>query len=155
MKQMNLSDVLDLAISQEVSANRLYLDLANRAREAGARDALAFMAKEEARHRAILEAYKKGGATTGALGLQEPIDAHLVEAFGSPSWDPNWKPEQVYLMASKQEQVAHEFYQKLAQLHPEGETKTLLLRLAKEELGHKEKMEYLYANTAFPQTDGG
>jgi len=27
--------------------------------------------------------------------------------------------------------------------------------IANEELKHKEKMEYLYANTAFPQTAGG
>jgi hypothetical protein len=27
--------------------------------------------------------------------------------------------------------------------------------MANEELKHKEKMEYLYANTAFPQTAGG
>jgi rubrerythrin len=58
-------------------------------------------------------------------------------------------------MAARQEQVAHEFYEKLAGMHPQGEAREVLLRLAKEELGHKEKMEYLYANTAFPQTDGG
>jgi hypothetical protein len=31
----------------------------------------------------------------------------------------------------------------------------MLHKIANEELKHKEKMEYLYANTAFPQTDGG
>jgi len=40
-------------------------------------------------------------------------------------------------------------------MHPEGPVKDLLKRLAGEELPHKEKVEYLYANTAFPQTDGG
>ena len=28
-------------------------------------------------------------------------------------------------------------------------------RMANEEKKHKEKVEYLYSNTAFPQTDGG
>jgi hypothetical protein len=28
-------------------------------------------------------------------------------------------------------------------------------RMANEELKHKEKVEYLYSNAAFPQTDGG
>jgi rubrerythrin len=46
-------------------------------------------------------------------------------------------------------------YEHLAGMHPEGEVKNLLKQLAKEELSHKEKVEYLYANTAFPQTDGG
>ena len=38
---------------------------------------------------------------------------------------------------------------------PQGDLHTMLLKIASEELKHKEKMEYLYANTAFPQTDGG
>jgi len=33
--------------------------------------------------------------------------------------------------------------------------KDLLNKMASEELKHKEKMEYLYTNTAFPQTAGG
>jgi rubrerythrin len=33
--------------------------------------------------------------------------------------------------------------------------KELLLRMANEEMRHKEKMEYLYTNTAFAQTEGG
>ena len=51
--------------------------------------------------------------------------------------------------------IYHQFYTKLANLHVDGETKTMLLKMANEELKHKEKMEYLYANTAFPQTSGG
>jgi rubrerythrin len=31
----------------------------------------------------------------------------------------------------------------------------MLSKIANEELKHKERMEYLYANTTFPQTDGG
>ncbi len=31
----------------------------------------------------------------------------------------------------------------------------MLLKMANEEMKHKEKVEYLYANTAFPQTQGG
>jgi rubrerythrin len=43
----------------------------------------------------------------------------------------------------------------LAHLHAEGDPREMLLKMANEELKHKEKMEYLYANTAFPQTSGG
>jgi hypothetical protein len=31
----------------------------------------------------------------------------------------------------------------------------MLLRMAQQELRHKEKVEYLYANTVFTQTAGG
>jgi rubrerythrin len=40
-------------------------------------------------------------------------------------------------------------------MHPEGNVRDMLLRMADQELKHKEKVEYLYANTAFPQTAGG
>jgi rubrerythrin len=40
-------------------------------------------------------------------------------------------------------------------MHPEGELKNLFLKFANEELKHKEKVEYLYCNAAFPQTAGG
>ena len=47
------------------------------------------------------------------------------------------------------------FYSELANMNADGELKTMLLKIANEELKHKEKMEYLYSNTAFPQTSGG
>jgi hypothetical protein len=40
---------------------------------------------------------------------------------------------------------------KLASLQPAGEIKVFLEKMAKMELGHKEKMEYLYDNAAFPE----
>jgi len=65
------------------------------------------------------------------------------------------KNEEIYLVASHRELRSYEFYTELANLHIEGELKQILLKMANEELKHKEKMEYLYANTAFPQTSGG
>ena len=43
----------------------------------------------------------------------------------------------------------------LADQHAAGEAREMLLQMANEELKHKEKVEYLYSNTAFPQTAGG
>jgi rubrerythrin len=40
-------------------------------------------------------------------------------------------------------------------MHSDPEVKNMLLKMASEELKHKEKMEYLYSNTAFAQTAGG
>ncbi len=51
--------------------------------------------------------------------------------------------------------AAHEFYLSLAAVHPDGEAKNILLKMAEEELKHKEKMEYFYTNAAFVQTEGG
>jgi len=61
----------------------------------------------------------------------------------------------VYLVAAHREQNSYKFYSELADLHPEGELKVIFKKIASEELKHKEKVEYLYSNAAFPQTDGG
>jgi len=58
-------------------------------------------------------------------------------------------------LASHRELKSYTFYTERAKLHPGGYNKEMLLKIANEELKHKEKMEYLYANTALPQTAGG
>jgi rubrerythrin len=57
----------------------------------------------------------------------------------------------IYLVAANRELNSYHFYLSLAEIHPSGEARDLLHRMAQEELKHKEKMEYLYANTAFPR----
>jgi rubrerythrin len=155
MGAMKMEGLLEAAISREADAHRMYTDLAARMTDAGARDALLFMAREEARHRDLLEDYRGGKVGAGAIGLHEAVDARVVEALGAPEWGPSLKPEEIFLLAARKEGEAHAFYRVLAEAHPPGEVRDLLLGLSREELAHKEKMEYLFANTAFPQTDGG
>ena len=61
----------------------------------------------------------------------------------------------IYLIAAHRELNSYNFYKELAAIQPDGDVKEMLLKMANEELKHKEKVEYLYANTAFPQTEGG
>ncbi|MBW2011836.1 MAG: hypothetical protein JRI32_09435 [Deltaproteobacteria bacterium] len=83
------------------------------------------------------------------------VDYKIAEYQEEPEITKDMRSEDVFLVASHREARAHRFYSELAQLHPKGETREMLLKMANEELKHKEKMEYLYANTAFPQTAGG
>ena len=63
---------------------------------------------------------------------------------------------EIFLVASHREFRAYKFYSELAMLYDTGDAvHDMLHKIANEELKHKEKMEDLYANTAFPQTDGG
>jgi rubrerythrin len=72
-----------------------------------------------------------------------------------PDIKKNIKSSEVYLIAANRELNAYNFYKSLADSYPAGDVKDLLNKMASEELKHKEKMEYLYTNTAFPQTAGG
>ena len=61
----------------------------------------------------------------------------------------------VFLLAANREKASHELYLSLSQIHPDGTARRMLEELASQELEHKQKVEFLYTEVAFPQTAGG
>ena len=155
MSETTLKEVIDQAIEREEDSFTFYEHLKDIVLDEISQDTLGFMAKEELKHKRILEQYKKGELGKDALSLRKVVDAQVVEALGPPDVTERLDHKDIFLVAAEREKASHEFYTKLAELQPEGELKKLLSKLAQEELAHKEKAEYLYCNAAFPQTDGG
>lgn len=155
MTPKDLSAVLDMAIEKEIEAQAFYLDLHNRVEDPEAKQALHFMAGEEKKHEEFLTNYKKAGMGGESLKQTQVVDYKIAEHLEKPDVSGRLESKDVYLIAAHRELNSYNFYNALAEIHPEGETKTMLLRMANEELKHKEKVEYLYSNTAFPQTAGG
>ena len=155
MSDFTLSQVLDMAIQREQDAYFFYTDLLERVFDEAARETLAFVAEEERKHRRFLVDYKNQGPEKGALRTSHPVEYKLAEYMEKPEPVPEMTSSEVYLTAAHRELSSHRFYTGLAKIHPQGPIHDMLLKMASEELKHKEKMEYLYANTAFPQTDGG
>ena len=152
-KKMN--EVIDLAIQREEEAYEFYMDIHGKVDDTGVKDTLEFIAGEEKKHKAFLVGYRDGNYGQDALRMADVVDYKIAEHLDEPDVDSNMNSSDVYLIASHRESKSHQFYTELANLHPEGETKSMLYKMANEELKHKEKMEYLYTNTAFPQTSGG
>jgi len=155
MKTLTTQEILQRAITFEELSYNFYQRLKEVVLDAMTKDSLDFLAREELRHREFLENYLQGRLQGGLLGLKESHDARIAEAFESPEPTSDLLQKDAFLIAAEKEKKSHEFYQKLAGLHPGGELRELLLKLAQEELAHKEKVEYLYVNAAFPQTSGG
>jgi len=155
MTDTSLSDVLDTAIQREREAYRFYTDLKARVQENSAREAIAFIAAEERRHEAFLLDYKAGKLGPGGLQMRQAIQYKVAEYLEEPEIVEDMSSADVFLVAAHRESRSNMFYAELAALHEDGDLREMLLKMANEELKHKEKMEYLYANTAFPQTDGG
>ncbi len=149
------SDILDLAIQRETEAYDFYMDIYNLVEDASVKDTLEFIAGEEKKHKAFLVNYREGQYGADGLRMAATIDYKIAEYLEEPGIEENMSRQDVYLIASHRERRSHQFYTELANLHAEGDTKMMLLNMANEELKHKEKMEYLYANTAFAQTSGG
>ncbi len=150
-----IADVIELAINREEEAYDFYMDIHKKVQDAGVRDTVAFIAGEEKKHKAFLVGYRDGNYGSEALRMADVVEYKVAEYLEEPEISQGSRSEDVYLVAAHRESRSHQFYSELANMHAGGELKTMLLKMANEELKHKEKMEYLYANTAFPQTSGG
>ncbi len=155
MKNHTLESIIELAIINEQEAYDSYMELHKIVNDKDAKDTLKFLAEEEKQHKAYLQKYRDGSFRENSLPLNAPVAYKIVENMGKPEARKDIKTKEVYLIAAGKELDAHEFYKSLASMHPEGNVRDMLLRMADQELKHKEKVEYLYANTAFTQTAGG
>jgi rubrerythrin len=150
-----VSDIIAMAIKREEEAYDFYMDIYAKASDPALKGTLEFIAGEEKKHKAFLVSYRDGNFGTKALKMSDFVDYKVAEYLEEPEIDQGSKPEDIYLAASYRELRSFHFYTEMANLHADSEIKEMLLKMANEELKHKEKMEYLYANTAFPQTSGG
>ncbi|HPC47122.1 MAG TPA: ferritin family protein [Deltaproteobacteria bacterium] len=155
MEQKRLGDYIDIAIQREEEAYQFYTELSGRVADRSAKDALELLAGEEKKHKAFLVTYRDGGYAKDALRMNAPIDYKIAQHMDRPDIQADMSSKDVFLIAAHRELNSYNFYTGLAELHPEGELREIFLKMASEELRHKEKAEYLYANAAFAQTDGG
>jgi len=151
----NLASVIKMAIDKEQEAYDFYMGLYNIVEDKDAKDNLKFIAQEEAKHKDFLTNCQKGLSCATELKMDAAVDYQIVEHYNKPDIKKNINSSEVYLVAANRELNAYNFYKSLADSYPAGEVKDLLTKMANEEMKHKEKMEYLYSNTAFPQTAGG
>jgi len=155
MEDERLKDIIEIAIQREQEAHDFYMDLYEKVADQSSKDALQWVAAEEQKHKAFLVKYRDGNLGSKAMRIRDVEYYKIAEYQKEPEIAKDMRREDVFLVASHRELNAYNFYTEMAGLHPDGETKTVLLKIANEELKHKEKMEYLYANAAFPQTAGG
>jgi len=150
-----LLTLIDTAIKREEDAYTFYMDIHGKVKDPATRETIQWIAGEEQKHKAFLVQYRKGDFGASGLKLSDVVYYKIAEHQNEPEVKAAMDSSEVYLVASHRELRSHQFYVALAHQHPGGEARDMLLKMANEELKHKEKMEYLYANTAFPQTSGG
>ncbi|MBE9546502.1 MAG: ferritin family protein [Proteobacteria bacterium] len=155
MKEKNLGSLIDIAIEREEEAYGFYMGLHDRIEDKSVKDTLKFLADEEQKHKEFLVSYREGRYGSDSLRLTDVVDYKIAEYLEEPDIKKDMDSKDVYLVAAHRELQSYNFYKALADLHPDGEAKKMLLKMANEEMKHKEKVEYLYSNTAFPQTAGG
>ncbi|MFC1979406.1 ferritin family protein [Chloroflexota bacterium] len=155
MARLTLGEILGKAIQKEVESRLLYINLSRKTNDQSARDAFRELARQEQGHQNLLQQYLQGELKGGALSSGAAVDYKIAERLEQPEISPDIKLKDAFMLAANREKVSYEFYLGLAQIHPHGKVKRLIEELAEQELGHKHKVEFLYTEVAFPQTDGG
>lgn len=156
MENEKLDELIATAIQREEEAYDFYTGLLDKIRDENAKDVIRFIAEEEKKHRRFLVDYREGKYGAAPMRMTDVVYYQIAEHQKEPPVKADMSSAEVFLVASHREQRSHAFYTDLASLYDEEESvRDMLVRIANEELKHKEKMEYLYGNTAFPQTDGG
>jgi rubrerythrin len=155
MKNTDFDAIIDKAIANEEEASQFYLKLSEMVTDKMAKDTLFYMADEEKKHKKYLLRYRQESFINTAVKDIEEKNNKIAEILHIPRVKPNMESKDVYLLAAERELNSYNFYMGMASLHPDGEIKQMLLKMAAEEMKHKEKVEYLYTNTAFVQTEGG
>jgi rubrerythrin len=150
-----LLSLIDTAIQREEDAYAFYMRIHDKVNDPAVRETIVWIAGEEKKHKAFLVRYRNADFGTSGLRLSDVVYYKIAEYQEEPHVAEDMNSAQVYLVASHRELRSHQFYTALGHEHAAGEAREMLLKMANEELRHKEKMEYLYANTAFPQTSGG
>jgi rubrerythrin len=143
-----LQILIEHAINQEELSHEFYQRMARLVSHQETRDTFEYLAKEELGHKQFLQSC----LTPEGCPLQgRPQDVHLAELMEAPPFSEDLSPKEALVIAMKREEASYHFYQRLASLQPPGEARDFLSKMAQVELGHKEKMEYLYDNVAFPE----
>jgi rubrerythrin len=144
----DLKPLIEQAIRQEELSHEFYSRLAEIVTHGETKETLEWLAKDELEHKAFLESCL---TATGCSLVGRAQDTHLAEIMKTPAINPDLSPKEALMVAMKREEGSYHFYQRLASLQPSGDAKAFLEKMAKMELAHKEKVEYLYANVAFPE----
>ena len=155
MTDDRLAQFIEMAIKREEEAYAFYMELLEKVSDESSQDTLRWIAGEEKKHRAFLVSYRDEGLGRQALRMTDVTYYKIAENQEEPEVKENMDSKDVFLVAAHRERRSHAFYSEIAGLHPEGDTRDMLLRMANEELKHKEKMEYLYSNATYTQTSGG
>ncbi len=143
-----MASVIDRAIANEEAAAAFYRRAAETVSRPDTREALQSLTRDEEEHRRLLEEFRSGarplpeGASRGGT---------LVEALGTPAFTAEMTPADAFLLAANKERLAVEMYQNWGRLYPEGPERELLMKLAEVERRHKERVEAMFSNAAFPE----
>jgi rubrerythrin len=144
----DLLDLIHEAMNQHELARDFYHRMAHLAAHPETRETFEYLEKDAEENKARLHQCL---TPEGCPVVPTVHDVHLAEHLKVPEVTEGLSPKDALVLAIKRSDALCCFYQSLAELQPQGEIRSRLEYLARAELNHKDKLEYLYDNVAFPE----
>ena len=141
MKLDSLDEILRYAIRKEADAAAFYKMSADRSNP-GVKKAFQELAKMEEGHREKLEKFDP--KKIGRIKLKGTPGLGIGEIMEDVPFSSDMNYADLLRMAIKNEEKSQHFYVSLEKMTEEPNLKKLLLVLAQEEAGHKERLEKIY-----------
>lgn len=141
----SIDEVLTFAIRQEEQAEKLYLQLAERALQAHVKKAFEEFAAEERHHKEVLTKMLNDGVLRPSADRVPDLKiAEMMDEI-EPSADLDY--QQILVVAMQREKAAYKMYSALAQIAEDPKLRLTLETLAQEEAKHKLRFETEYDET--------
>lgn len=150
MNQDEFKEIISQAISQELEAFTFYSTVSDKAQDVDLKRLFKDLAQEEAKHQRTLEGFLT--KDPGKMHFSVSPDYKVADALSAPPLTPDLKPVDGLVIAIKKELEAMRMYTQLASASAEATQKNIFLELASMERGHKNKLENIYTNMAFPES---
>ncbi|PKN18583.1 MAG: ferritin [Deltaproteobacteria bacterium HGW-Deltaproteobacteria-6] len=149
MNKNEYKKIISLAIEREVEAYTFYHAVADKAQDKAIKSIFNSLAEEEQMHKITLKEFLNEAPDT--MHFSESADYKIVDALPTPPLTADLKPVEGLVIAIKNELEAMQMYTQLANASTDQAQKNTFLELASMERGHKNKLEDIYTNMAFPE----
>lgn len=148
-RKKEIENLLAMAIRRERDAADFYRQMQQRAGSPATKELFAQLVQDELGHERFLETCTAQPATLAYL--EAGPDFNVADTADLPSITPDMRPVDAIAIAMRKEQQAMDLYHSLAARAADAKLKATFQSLAKMELGHKNRLEAMFVNTAYPE----
>lgn len=142
-------EILKQAVVKEQESFEFYKNALEIVKDAGARQLIDELAKEELSHKERLENFKPGKLKD--VELKKIRDLRICDFLVEEDITEKTGFQGVLIKAMKKEKNAYEFFQRMIKAIDDAEIKKLFEILANEELEHKNKLETYYDDVVYSE----
>jgi rubrerythrin len=142
MELNNFKEVITFAIRKEAEAYNLYTTYSQLSKNPGTKVMFEELAKEEQKHREILQAVEKKDVSK--YKLEKIPDMKISDFIDEQEFSPDMDYASALRLAIKREEYAFKLYNHTAGTTDDPELKMLFSALAQEESKHKLRLESEY-----------